>query len=280
MSDVAAHVTGLYYYPVKSCRGVSLDAATLDRRGIVDDRRMMVVDDWGRFVTQRSHPRLALVDARLENDRLTLSAPDMSPLTIAVMRTGATRDVVIWQDQCEAVEQDPRASTWFSDYLGAPVSLVRLDDAFVRSVDPMYAVKSTDEVGFADGYPLLVISEESLDDLNTRLEQPVPMNRFRPNIVVRGGGAFAEDSWRRVRIGDVTVSLVKPCARCSITTTDQETAERSKEPMRTLTTYRYDPERDVLFGLNAIHSGPGTIRVGDDVTVLVKASASSSRAAR
>src|SRR5262245_56176435 len=173
MSDAAAHVTGLFYYPVKSCRGVSLDVATLDKRGIVDDRRLMVVDDWGRFVTQWSHPQLALVEARLENDRLTLSAPGMSPLAIDVVRAGGTRTVVSWQDQCEAVEQDPRAATWFSDYLGATVSLVRLDDAFVRSVDPMYAVKSTDQVGFADGYPLLVISEESLDDLNTRLEQPV-----------------------------------------------------------------------------------------------------------
>jgi uncharacterized protein YcbX len=267
MDTAAPRITSLFYYPVKSCRGIALDAATLDRRGIVDDRRLMIIDEWGRFVSQRSHPRLALVDVRLDQDNLTLGAPGLQALSIPVVRSGATRTVVVWQDECEAVDQGQEAAGWLSEFLEASVELVRIDDHFKRAVDPNYAVRSSDEVGFADGYPLLVISEESLDDLNTRLDVPVPMNRFRPNIVVRGGGVYAEDQWRRVRFGEVSAAIVKPCARCSITTVDQQTGERSKEPLRTLATYRHDPERDVLFGQNVIHASPGTIRVGDIVEV-------------
>jgi uncharacterized protein len=268
MDTAAARVTSLYYYPVKSCRGIAIDVATLDRRGIVDDRRFMIVDEWGRFISQRSHPRLALVEVRVDQDTLTFSAPGAGPCSVPIVRTGATRTVVIWQDECEAIDQGQDAAGWLSEYLETSVELVRMDDRFRRSVDPNYAVRSSDEVGFADGYPLLVLGEESVEDLNTRLETPVPMNRFRPNIVVRGGGAYAEDQWRRVRFGEVNAAIVKPCARCSITTVDQATGERSKEPLRTLATYRHDPERDVLFAQNVIHAGPGTIRVGDVVEVI------------
>lgn len=261
-------VTSLFYYPVKSCRGIAVDAATLDRRGIVDDRRFMIVDEWGRFVSQRSHPRLALVDVRIDGDQLLFAAPGTNSVAIPIVRAGATRTVVVWADQCEAIDQGSEAARWLSDFLGSNVELVRLDDGFTRSVDPTYAVRSTDEVGFADAYPLLVIGEESLDDLNTRLAEPVLMNRFRPNVVVRGGGPYAEDRWRRVRFGEVSASIVKPCARCSTTTVDQETGARGKEPLRTLATYRFDPERDVLFGQNVVHAGPGTIRIGDAVEIL------------
>jgi uncharacterized protein len=268
MDTAPARVTSLYYYPVKSCRGIAIDVATLDRRGIADDRRFMIVDEWGRFISQRSHPRLALVEVRLDEDALTFSAPGTEPCSVPILRGGSTRTVVIWQDECEAVDQGQDAAGWLSEFLETSVELVRIDDRFKRFVDPNYAVRSSDEVGFADGYPLLVLSEESLEDLNVRLEVSVPMNRFRPNIVVRGGGAYAEDQWRRVRFGEVQAAIVKPCARCSITTVDQQTGERSKEPLRTLTTYRHDPERDVLFAQNAIHAGPGIIRVGDAVEVL------------
>ncbi|MGH9885243.1 MAG: MOSC domain-containing protein [bacterium] len=261
----------MFFYPVKSCRGISLDAASLDRRGIVDDRRLMIVDDWARFISQRSHPRLALVAPRLHDGCVTLAAPGMPPLSVPVVRQGATRTVVVWNDECEAVDQGREASEWLSTYLEARVDLVRMDDRFIRPVDSQYAVRKTDEVSFADAYPLLVISEESLEDLNARLAEPVPMNRFRPNIVVRGGGAFAEDHWRRVRFGEVNAAIVKPCARCSTTTVDQDTAARGKEPLRTLATYRHDPERDVLFGQNVIHAAPGTIRVGDVVDVAPRA---------
>lgn len=266
MAEVLAHVTGLFYYPVKSCGGIALDAATLDRRGIVNDRLMMIVDSEGRFISQRSHPKLALIEPRLDANMLTLSAPGVSPITIPVIVSGATRDVVVWRDECAAVDQGAEAAAWLSAFVNDAVSLVRMDDAFIRPVDPMYAVKSSNEVSFADGYPLLVISEESLEDLNTRLDEPVRMNRFRPNIVVRGAGAYAEDRWRRVRFGEVAAAIVKPCARCSTVTVEQETAVRGKEPLRTLAGYRHDPERDVLFGQNVIHAGPGTIRVGDPVT--------------
>ena len=266
--DIVARVSSLFYYPVKSCRGIAVDVATLDRRGIVDDRRFMIVDEWGRFVSQRSHPRLALVDVGIDTDHLTFSAPSAGTLRVPIVRTGGTRTVVIWRDECEAVEQGQDAAAWLSEFLETSVELVRMDDRSKRPVDPNYAVRASDEVGFADGYPLLVLSEESVEDLNTRLETPVPMNRFRPNIVVRGAGAYAEDQWRRVRFGEVNAAVVKPCARCSITTVDQQTGERSKEPLRTLATYRHDPERDVLFAQNVIHAGPGTIRVGDVVEVI------------
>jgi uncharacterized protein YcbX len=261
-------VASLFYYPVKSCRGIAVEAATLDRRGIVGDRRFMIVDEWGRFISQRSHPQLALVDVRIDDGQLRFAAPGADSVTIPIVRTGMPRSVVVWQDECDAIDQGPAASEWLSEFLETKVDLVRIDDGFKRPIDPTYAVRSTDEVAFADAYPLLVISEESLDDLNTRLDEPVLMNRFRPNIVVRGGGPYAEDQWRRVRFGDVSASVVKPCARCSITTVDQATGTRSKEPLRTLATYRFDPERDVLFGQNAIHSAPGTIRVGDAVEVV------------
>jgi uncharacterized protein YcbX len=184
-----------------------------------------------------------------------------------IARTGAAKTVVVWRDECEAIPQGHDAAGWLSEFLETSVELVRMDDRFKRTVDPNYAVRSSDEVGFADAYPLLVLSEESLEDLNARLETPVPMNRFRPNIVVRGGGPYAEDQWRRVQFGEVSAAIVKPCARCAVTTVDQQTAERGKEPLRTLATYRHDPERDVLFAQNAIHAAPGTIRVGDAVTV-------------
>src|SRR3954468_9174869 len=167
------HVTSLFYYPVKSCRGIAVDSAALDRRGIVGDRRFMIVDEWARFVSQRSHPKLALGDVRLSDAEITLSAAGAGSVATPILRSGATRSVVVWQDECDAIDQSSDASQWLSDFLETKVDLVRLDDGFKRHVDPTYAVRSSDEVSFADAYPLLVISEESLEDLNTRLDEPV-----------------------------------------------------------------------------------------------------------
>jgi uncharacterized protein YcbX len=261
-------VSALYRYPIKSCAGTALDTADIGVRGIVHDREFMVVEAAsGLFVTQRELPRMALIRPDVANGTLHLGAPAMPPLAMRVVADGPPRDVVVWRDRCPAVDQGDDVATWLSDFLERRCRLVRMADAHTRRVDPAYAVREADQVGFADGYPFLLISEESLADLNGRLAAPLMMNRFRPNIVVRGGTPYAEDRWRRIRIGAVELHLVKACARCAITTTDQETAAVGREPLATLATYRR-VERGVLFGQNAIHTTQGAIRVGDTVEVL------------
>jgi uncharacterized protein YcbX len=181
---------------------------------------------------------------------------------------GEAREVAIWRDHVGAIDQGDAIARWFTTFLGFRCRLVRQADEAVRLVDPTYATSPTDQVSFVDGYPLLLISEESLADLNARLEQPVPMQRFRPNVVVRGAPhAYAEDDWRDLCIGDVPHSGVKTCARCVIPHTDQLTPERRHEPLATLTSYRRI-ERGVVFGQNVIHHSRGTLRVGDPVSVL------------
>lgn len=261
-------VSELNCYPVKGCRGTALLEARVGARGIVGDRTFMLVDDDGCFITQRSYPRMALIEPRLTDDSLSLSAPDMDALSIPVLRHGERRQVVVWRDGCEAIDQGDAAAEWASSFLGTSCRLVRMADDFVRRVDPEYAVTDRDQVGFADGYPFLLTTEESLADLNARMAAPLPMNRFRPSIVVVGSEPYAEDGWHRIRIGAIVFSVVKPCARCEVTTTDQSTAERGREPLRTLATYRRVQGKGVMFGQNLIHDSTGVIRVGDAVELL------------
>jgi uncharacterized protein YcbX len=183
------------------------------------------------------------------------------------VRAGATRPVVIWRDTCPAVDQGDEVAGWLSDFLHANCRLVRMADDFVREVDPTYASSPADQVGFADGFPCLLIAEESLADLNSRLAEPLPMNRFRPNIVISGGVPFGEDHVGRLRIGEIVFYAPKACARCTITTVDQATGETGKEPLRTFATFRR-AQRSVLFGQNLIHATTGTIRVGDSMVAL------------
>jgi hypothetical protein len=260
-------VTALHYYPIKSCRGWALDSAKLSPRGIENDRWMMLVDSNGQFLTQREHPRMALIEPKIEAARLNLSAPGMPPLEIAIQPDGAARKVVVWRSTCAAVDQGDPVSGWLSSYLGVDTRLVRIADGFERKVNQNFAVTPNDQTGFSDGYPLLLIAEESLDDLNERLDAPLPMNRFRPNLVVRGCDPFAEDTWKRIRINGMDLAVVKPCARCAITTTDQATAERGHEPLKTLATYR-KADGKVMFGQNVIHLAVGQIAVGDSVEIL------------
>lgn len=262
-------VTGLFYYPIKSCGGTALDRAEIGPRGISRDRELMVVEAaTGEFVTQRELPRLALIRPSLADDELRLAAPGMPDLAVGVVKVGPTRQTVVWRDTCPAVDQGDEVAAWLSDYLNADCRLVRMADGFVRMVDASYAVAERDQVGFADGYPLLLTSEESLADLNARLAEPLPMNRFRPNVVIAGSGeAFAEDRFRTIRIGDVVFHAVKRCARCVTTTVNQETAERGTEPLETLATFRHIGH-GVLFGQNLIHEGRGVIRRGDRVEVI------------
>ncbi len=261
-------LSNIIYYPIKACRGFEVNSARVERMGLEHDRRMMVVTEQGKFLTQREFPPLALVTPRLDNDTLELSAPNRDSIRLAVQTSGTPWHVDIWKSKgVHAIDQGEEAARWFSEWLGAPIRLVHFADGYKRRLDPRYAVHEDDHTGFADGYPILLTSEEGLQDLNSRLEMPVSMNRFRPNLVVRGCEPFAEDTWNRIRVGDVELAIVKPCDRCVVTTIDKETLERSKEPLKTLAKYRRQ-ELGAIFGQNVIPLNEGTIRLGMNVEVL------------
>ena len=257
-------LSGLYVYPIKSCAGISLGSAELDSTGLRHDRRWMLVDETGEFMSQRAHPRMALISTHLSNEHLTVGASGMPDLQIPLHPTDVDLiDVSVWGDANRGALVGEEADRWFGEFLRFPCRLVCKPDDDPRPVDSIYA-ESGDQVSFADGFAFLLISEASLEDLNTRLEAPLPMNCFRPNFVVRDCAPYAEDEWDRVRIGDVPFRVAEACPRCAITTTDQKTGTRGKEPLRTLATYRkFDGE--VFFGRNLIHDALGTVRVGDSV---------------
>lgn len=262
-------LSALHVFPVKSCAPLSPSKAVVEPRGLVGDRRWMVVDGDGQFMTARKWPRMTLVGATLRDDVLHVEAPGMPPIAVHPhAQRSARRDVAVWGSTVSARLAEPAADAWISAFLGRPAAFVMMDDDASRAVDPDYA-RDGDEVGFADGFPLLLISQASLDGLNARLEAPVPMLRFRPNLVVAGTPAHAEDGWRRIRVGAVEFDVVKPCTRCVLTTVDFERGEFDArgEPLRTLLTYRRGPS-GVTFGQNLIPRGAGTLRVGDAVVVL------------
>lgn len=259
-------LSAIYRYPVKSLRGEAFDALEVGPQGLAGDRRWMLVDREGRFMTQRQLPRMALVQARIAGDAgLRLQAPGMPGIDVAPA-AGTRLEVLVWKDRLPAMTASAEADRWLSAFLDSPCRLVYLPDEVRRPVDPTYG-QADDRVGFADGFPFLLISEGSLEDLNRRLEQPLPMLRFRPNLVVAGCPPHAEDGWRRIRIGDLGFRVVKPCARCVIPTIDIETAERGPEPLRTLLRYRRRGDK-VYFGQNLIHDGPGRLEVGMPVEVV------------
>jgi MOSC domain-containing protein len=262
------HVSELHVYPLKSARGIPLGEMLLDGRGPTGDRRWMLVNPAGTVLSQRDLPRMALIAVASGAPELVCTAPGMPPLRVPAPAAGSTQRISaqLWDDSVDVQLAADTAHAWFSQFLGVPCRLVyQPDDAF-RQVNRFYAAKGVG-VSLADGFPLLLIAQASLDDLNRRLEHPAEMRRFRPNLVVSGSEPLAEDGWRRICVGEVEFSLVKPCARCSIPTVDPETGEFGREPMRTLATYRRRGS-DVFFGWNVVHAAPGTIRVGDPVVVL------------
>jgi hypothetical protein len=259
-------LSALNIYPIKSARGIALTESEVDDFGLRYDRRWMVVDESGQFLSQRSHPRLALVVPSIGRDSLRVDAPGMptleTPLNPSLM---VAARVTVWDDTCNATWLGEKAANWFSDFLGSACSLVHMSTDVIRPANPDFAPAGS-RVSFADGFPFLLISEESLADLNRRLTEPLPMNRFRPNLVVAGGVPYQEDQWTRIEIGGIALRVVKPCGRCLVTTTDQNTGERGKEPLRTLATYR-KRDGEVMFGQNVVHEGPGCLRIGDPVNL-------------
>lgn len=271
MTDV--RITALYTYPIKSCGGLSHEHILLTSRGLAYDRQWMFVDEAGRFLSQREYARLALIRPMITREALVLSAPHMPSISIALQAPihAPHREVIVWQDPCQAWDEGDFVAEWASHLLEMPVRLVRMADDFTRWTSDKYTSHPA-PVGFSDGYPLLLVSQESLDDLNNRLKArnkaAVPMSRFRPNVVIEGSGIpFYEDTVQRVRLGDVPFDVVKPCARCVMTTIDQETgvAPDPHEPTATLATFRRSAEGKVLFGQNVIHRKEGLLRVGDEV---------------
>lgn len=257
-------VSSLFIYPVKGCAGTSLLEMRFDTRGPVGDRRWMVVDASGQFMTQRQHPKLARITPRLTSHGVRLEAPKMEPLEVTA-EAQTSVEVAIWSYRGPALDQGPQARQWLSEVLGTDARLVRFDESTHRRVSREHTDLDA-EVAFADGFPALLTSIESLGELNRRLEQPLPMNRFRPNIVVRDCHPFEEDTWARVDAPDLTLSVVKPCVRCVVTTIDQRTQRTSKEPLRTLASFRRH-DSGVIFGQNCVHHQPGKIAVGDVLQV-------------
>lgn len=263
----AARVTSIRIYPVKGCAGLSLPEAEVDATGFLHDRRWMVVEEKREFLSQRSHPRLALVRPELRDQELILASSGQPSVPVPLRPEGEPEiPVRVWGDEVAALAPSPAADRWLSRFLGVSCRLVWLPPRVVRPVDPRYA-RPGDRVAFADAFPFLLLSEESLEALNARLPTPLGIDRFRPNLVVRAAAAHAEDGWRHIRVGEVELDVAKPCARCAVTTVDQATGERGTEPLRTLASYRRW-EGQAYFGQNLVHRSGGRIRVGDPVRVL------------
>jgi uncharacterized protein YcbX len=261
----------IWIYPVKSLGGISLQEAIVTERGLENDRRWLLVDNEGNFLTQRQYPQLAVFQPEIDDDFLTityLKNPDkVLKVKVNTQTSGKKIIVKVWDDTMEALEVNEEANTWFSELLEMPVKLVVMPEETRREVDKKYALTGEEITSFADAYPFLVIGQSSLNDLNTRLEKPVLMNRFRPNLVFTGGKAYEEEHWFEVQIGKATFWGVKPCARCILTTIDQKSGEKTgKEPLYTLSTYRKAGKR-VLFGQNLLVSVLDKIQVGDEIKV-------------
>jgi len=272
--DSGATLASVHIYPLKGARAVDLDRAVVEPWGLAGDRRWLLVDSDCQFMSQRRHPALArlIVSCQNPGDGITVASDGHPPLTVPAPGDSAELlKVTVWRSTVLAASAGPAADAWFSRYLGEPVRLVWLDDPTRRPVDPDYG-RDGDTVSFADGYPLLLTSAGSLDQLNQWLtaagDGPVPMNRFRPNVVVTGYPPWAEDHWRRIRIGTVEFRVAKPCGRCVVTTTDQATGERGGQPLKMLAARRRVGQ-NLLFGSNLVPDSPGIIRVGDPAEIIL-----------
>jgi uncharacterized protein YcbX len=271
-NKIMLQLSEIWVYPVKSLGGIQLQESKVTDRGLELDRRWLLVDDDGRFLSQREYPELALFKPEIAGDFLRITHRTSLESIDIVVRPVFSDDepkvkVTVWDDAIEAFEVSAASTDWFTRLLGFSVRLVYMPDESERKLDPDYAITGAENNSFSDAYPFLIIGQASLDDLNSRMEKPVPMNRFRPNFVFTNGEAFEEDSWREFSIGNVSFVGVKPCDRCVMTTVDPEKGIISgKDPLKTLAKYRNFGNK-VLFGQNVIGLGLGTVSVGDTVLV-------------
>jgi uncharacterized protein len=265
----ALRIQDIFIYPIKSLKGIRLESAEVLERGFRYDRRWMLVDRKGVFLTQRIHHQMALIQVELHEKFLLVSsaAAEADPIRIFFDQYLESQiQVEIWDDRVMANLVDPEVDQWFSEVLGIDCQLVVMPETTQRKVSPKYAVNN-ESVSFADAMPYLIIGQESLNHLNSKLAEPVAMNRFRPNIVFSGGERFSEDSWKNIKIGKVDFYVAKPCARCVLITVNQETGKRSKEPLKTLASYR-TLNNKVYFGQDALALQEGVIRIGDSIQLL------------
>jgi hypothetical protein len=264
-------ITHLNVYPIKGCRGVSVASVAVDRLGLVGDRRLMLVDDAEHFISQRENPFLATLRPALDGSSLTVAGRGNESTRLYIDPDGADRVVRVWgRSDIVATDQGDAAADWFSEVIGQRCRLVFFGVHARNPVDPEFSPRVDAETAFTDGYPMMVALQESLDDLNTRLDKPISMGRFRPSAVVAGATEWSEDGWRAIRLGGLVCDAVKPCARCVVTTTDQLSGARDarQEPLRTLATFRTVSGLGAIFGQNLVPRGTGTLQVGDEVQLV------------
>jgi len=261
-------ISQLCIYPIKSLGGISLDTALVTDRGLQHDRRWMLIDANNRFLSQRENTQLALFQFGITLRGLTVTyTPDASVITIPFLPVnGEVVDVTIWDDTCMAQIVSDEVNAWFTERLNTPCRLVYMPDNSLRPTDPRYTTEGT-ITSFSDAYPILMIGQASLDDLNGRMAEPLPMDRFRPNVVFTGGEPFSEDTMKHISINGIDMYGVKLCARCVMTTVDQQSAKKGKEPLKTLARYRLKNNK-IYFGQNLVQNGTGVLNVGDELQVL------------
>ncbi|HNV27879.1 MAG TPA: MOSC domain-containing protein [Cyclobacteriaceae bacterium] len=256
----------IWIYPIKSLAGIRLQRSNVKQKGLVYDRRWMLVDEDGRFLTQREHPEMSQFQLTMDTEELTILNRVSSQLIVLDLKdekVGESLSTIVWDDEVEAIEVGHIYSQWFSDQLQIKCKLVFFPETHKRDIDPDYATMN-EQVSLADGYPFLIIGQASLDDLNKRLKEPIPMNRFRPNFVFTGGEPFEEDRWKNFIIGSNRFIAVKPCSRCVLTTVDQRTGVKGTEPLATLATYRKYGSK-INFGQNLLAIDYDEIQEGDEI---------------
>ncbi len=257
----------IWIYPVKSLAGIRLPRAKVKQKGLLYDRRWMLVDETGRFLTQREHPEMSQFQLAMDKGQLIIWNRFETGNQLMISDPAANQDklipVTIWDDKVEATEASPEYSRWFSDRLKMKCKLVFFPETNRRDVDPDFAIKN-EQVSLADAYPFLIIGQSSLDDLNKRLKNPVPMNRFRPNFVFAGGLPYEEDGWKKFTIGRNRFVGVKPCSRCVLTTVDQLTGVKGTEPLATLASYRKQGNK-INFGQNLLAIDHDEIQEGNEI---------------
>jgi len=265
------HLSQLFIYPIKSLGGITLQQGYISNRGLQYDREWMLIDQQGTFISQRKYPQLALLQTGITATTVTVQHkhnPNQNISFSIAEHLASPIEVKVWDDHCTGLEVSTEVSKWFSAYLQMDAKLVKMPQTEKREVDPRYALHK-ETVGFADGYPSLIIGQSSLDLLNTKLAHQIGMDRFRPNLVFTGGDAHLEDEITEFSIGEVQFYSAKPCTRCVMITVDQQTGEKSQEPLKTLSTYRSFGKK-ILFGHNIMHTNPGLLRIGDELKITKK----------